>query len=315
MRRSVHRFSTLHGWKDHFTFSRRERKGIALLSLVLLGQCIYLFYLEEYAVPPLPADAALMQKALAEMEASRDSFMDEQQRFTKQHTAVGRHHTTRVKLFPFDPNSLGLDGWQQLGLSRRQAESVLRYRERGGRFRKKSDLAKAYGIGPEKARILGPYALLPDSLPHRASFRSTTKSPRWTSVELNQADSVSLEALPGIGPGLAGRIIRYRERLGGYRSLDQLREVWGVDDSLYAFIAPRLSVDSSASFRRLKLNTDSLEVFGRHPYVGWKLGRVIINYRKQHGPFQEVEGILRTGLIAADNFRKLAPYLEVSNPH
>ena len=99
----------------------------------------------------------------------------------------------------------------------------------------------------------------------------------------------------GIGPGLAGRIVRYRDRLGGYHTLEQLKEVWGVDDSLYSFIVRRLTVDESGLHRKLYLNTDSLERFGRHPYLGWKLGRILINYRKQHGPYQHVEELLKPG--------------------
>ncbi len=310
MRRSSNRFSVLHSWKDHFTFTRRERKGVAILSVILLGQCAYLYYLNRYAAPPMPSDAATLQRALVDAMKSRPP--DEEQRILQ------REHrkpdaTGAKQLVPFDPNRLDAAGWERLGLTAKQAGSVLNYLKKGGRFRVKSDLAKAYGIGSNRARMLAPFVLLPDSLPVRIQHTSVYKRTELPLLELNGADSASLEALPGIGPGLAGRIVRYRDRLGGFYSLEQLREVWGVDDSLYTFIIRRLTVDESVPLRRLYLNTDSLEQFGRHPYIGWKTGRILINYRKQHGPYQHVEELLKTGLIGEDIFRKLAPYLEVGH--
>lgn len=308
MRRSSSRFTILHGWKDHFTFSRRERRGIALLSLVLCGQCAYLYYLNELKAPILPADRVALERRLAEMEQRRSRVEVQPGRQTD--SSVGTSGRYQRTLFPFDPNTLDEAGWQRLGLSPRQAASVVRYRAHGGRFRRKSDLAKVRGIGPERAPQFYPFVLLPDSLPPAGKPSGIPPRGRQLAVELNGADSVMLEALPGIGPGLAGRIIRYRERLGGFVSVEQVREVWGVDDSLYRFITRRLSVDSTRLVRTLRLNSDSLPVFGRHPYVGWKTGRVLINYRKQHGPFQSPEDVRKTGLIPEDILRKLAPYLE-----
>ncbi len=308
MRRSANRFSVFHTWKDHFTFTRRERKGIAILSLILLGQCAYLYYLNKFAAPPLPSDAATLQRKLVEAMNSRQP--------DEEHQGLQREPWKRTgsvvkTIAPFDPNRLDAAGWERLGLTAKQAGSVLKYLEKGGRFRVKSDLAKAYGIGVKRAKMLAPFLLLPDSLPDRVRQSAVYKRRELQLLELNGADSASLEALPGIGPGLAGRIVRYRDRLGGYHTLEQLKEVWGVDDSLYSFIVRRLTVDGSGLHRKLYLNTDSLERFGRHPYLGWKLGRILINYRKQHGPYQHVEELLKTGLIEEDIFRKLAPYLEV----
>jgi DNA uptake protein ComE-like DNA-binding protein len=313
MTRRGNRFTALHGWKDHFTFSRRDRKGIAILSLILFSQCVYLYYLDRYALPPLSGDIASVERQLDEMERSRppvdtrpqNPFSSYSRSFERASAAVP------ADLAAFNPNKLDAEGWRRLGLTERQAASVLRYREKGGRFRVKGDIRKVFGIGQERARQILPFVLLPDSLPEQARSRPAHRPERRAAVEVNRADSVQLEALPGIGPGLAGRIVRYRERLGGYHDLDQLREVWGVDDSLFNFIASRLTADSTFGLKRLNLNTDSLPVFGRHPYIGWKIGRVLLNYRKQHGPFQSLEEIRKTGLIAEDIFRKLAPYLEV----
>ncbi|HRP00652.1 MAG TPA: helix-hairpin-helix domain-containing protein, partial [Flavobacteriales bacterium] len=131
-------------------------------------------------------------------------------------------------------------------------------------------------------------------------------------VEVNTADTTMLIELPGIGPAFARGIVRYREKLGGYRSLEQLSEVYVLRDKpdAVARITPLLVVDT-LMVRRIPINTCTVEDLAAHPYAGWKVAKALIAYRAQHGPFIAVEGIRGCALIDEDLFRKLAPYLRV----
>jgi competence protein ComEA len=100
-------------------------------------------------------------------------------------------------------------------------------------------------------------------------------------VELNSADSAQLEALPLIGSKLAMRIIKYRDRLGGFYAVEQLKEVYGLRDSCFLVIQNRVFVDS-ATRHFLKINHCTLEELGRHPYFGFRNSKLILKYRKEH---------------------------------
>ncbi|QQR87437.1 MAG: helix-hairpin-helix domain-containing protein [Flavobacteriales bacterium] len=233
-------------------------------------------------------------------------------------------------LTPFDPNALDRTGWMALGLTERQAGGILRWVERGGRFRSKADVAKMYSIKPEQFALLAPFMLLPDSAPERlrsaerrerkpwpvrdTSQRTKTwpDRPVYEVVELNAADSAALTALPGIGPSFARGIIKYRNQLGGYVSIEQLNEVFVLRDKPDAVqkIAGLLRVDAVLA-RKLNVNAATAEEFTGHPYLWkkWSIAKAIVAYRTQHGPYTTVEDIKKCLLVDDELFQKLSPYL------
>lgn len=232
-----------------------------------------------------------------------------------------RAGTAAASLFAFDPNTLQREGWLALGLSERQADAILRYRAKGGWFRSREHLARFRGV-PEAimARIL-PFAQFPDTV-NGGAFSGRQGSTRmdgtngaaraFRKLEVNSADSTALVALPGVGPAFARGIIAYREKLGGYRSLDQLAEVRVLQDKPDALERLReLLVVDTLMIRRLNLNSSSVEELAAHPYVQWRLAKPLVALRSQHGPFRAVEDIRKSHLIDEVVFRKLAPYLTV----
>lgn len=138
---------------------------------------------------------------------------------------------------------------------------------------------------------------------------------RTTSLlPLNQCDSAALEALPGIGPVLASRIVRYREKLGGFCKTEQLKEVYGIDDTLYRFIADRF-VRGALPVKKIGINSASLDVLRQHPYLGWQTARSLVRYREAHGPFQELQALYRVWPLDSASIQRLAPYLLFDMPH
>ena len=235
--------------------------------------------------------------------------------------------------FPFDPNTIDREGWRALGLSDKQVDGIERYMSKGGRFRTKKDLGRMYSIKPEQFERLKSFIQLPDSVAQKTrsegaygqrSFEnhreepteerrsSTYERPVIRKVEVNTADTVALVALPGIGPAFARGIVKYREMLGGYHSLDQLAEVYVLKDKPDAVVKLKeLLLLDTLMVRRIPINTCTVEELAAHPYARWKIAKPLIAYRAQHGPFKQVEDIKGCALIDAEVFRKLAPYLSV----
>ena len=133
------------------------------------------------------------------------------------------------------------------------------------------------------------------SVPSKNTYRkenaeaSTTKpsasgytKPLPRILQVNSADSTELIALPQIGEVMASRIHRYRDRLGGYVSLDQLFEVKGMDTARFETIQPYLLLDTDA-IRRLDVNNDDFKTLLRHPYLEYEQVKAIVNYREHKG--------------------------------
>lgn len=315
------RRSTKEGLKDLLDLHRAERVGFGIVSLLLLTAAAWLSY-QQWFRPPAPIDLGLMT---AEVQA----FVSQKQ----QHATANKAPRVAVDLQSFDPNALDQAGWMALGLSERQAAGIMRYVDRGGRFRSKADVAKMYSIHPEQFAQLEPFILLPDSAPARSYELEEKQWPareRWERndssdrqyalrkevvvVEVNTADTSLLADVKGIGPAFARGIVKYRDKLGGFVSLDQLNEVFVLKDKPDAVAKLKeLLVLDTLMVRRININTCSEEELSSHPYMWkkWSIAKAIIAYRTLHGAFATVEGVKACLMVDEELYRKLAPYLTV----
>lgn len=125
-----------------------------------------------------------------------------------------RKATRKIESFRFNPNTAGLEEFQRLGFSEKQAQSLLNYRAKGGRFRRKEDFAKSFVVADSVFRRLEPYIDIP-------------------LLDINRADSAAFDALPGIGPWFAAKMVEYREEIGGYTSTEQLMDIDHFDIERY----------------------------------------------------------------------------------
>ncbi len=299
---------------------RGERRAFAvLLALCLLGAAWVTW--EQWLRPWSLSDKDQLEVAWWGMQDS-----------TSDGKALAGRSVDGIHLFKFDPNGLPIEQWTELGLSEKQAGAIHRYEERGGKFRTKKDVAKMRVVDPELYTQWEPFILLPDSLP-RKEWKTYVKQDRWprdssrweprehktygdrenaAAVELNGADSATLVTIRGIGPSFARGIIKYRDWLGGYASLDQLSEVYIMRDKPDAVerIKVKLIVDPSL-MKRINLNRCTVEDLGPHPYCGWKVAKALIAYRDHHGPFPNVAAISNCVLVTDSIRERLSPYLTV----
>lgn len=144
----------------------------------------------------------------------------------------------------------------------------------------------------------------------KGDYNQSRKSVVFRKIELNVADSAQLEALPMIGAKLAIRILKYRDRLGGFYSIEQLKEVYGLRDTCFQVVQNRIFVDSS-KLRLIHINTCALEELGHHPYIGFKNAKAILKYRNEHQRInnsQELLGIVGLHFDSGEKWRNYLTY-------
>ena len=127
-------------------------------------------------------------------------------------------------------------------------------------------------------------------------------------VELNSADTTTLQLLHGIGPAYARRIVRYRERLGGFTSKEQLLEVYGFTPELLAHIAPHITVDTQ-SISKIDINSIPLKQLIKHPYIEYYQARDIVNLRSRGVHFGTMDDLRAVPSMADSTLQRLLPYL------
>jgi DNA uptake protein ComE-like DNA-binding protein len=287
-------------FQDYFGFSKKEINGIFVLLLILFI-LILIPYCYQPEVRSNPAELAQFKREIAEFEQSVKS----DRAYSYRDIPVAKPKSkSRPAYFEFNPNELSAADWKKLGLSDKQILVIQNYQAKGGKFYKNEDLKKIYVISSEQYQQLEPYIRI-DSKKSITSKHEIAYSK--IIVDLNQTDSTELQNIRGIGPAFASRIIRYRDRLGGFYSLEQLREVYGVDSAKYS--QWKLQLKITKEWKKIAINTATFEELKRHPYLNYKQINAIINYRKQHGPFRDLRDLMPIALLNAEILRKLEPYL------
>ena len=206
---------------------------------------------------------------------------------TDEARSVQEHYAPRrCESFPFNPNTATEGDFRRLGFSEKQAQALIRYREKGGRFRRKEDFARSFVVADSVYRRLEPFIVIPR-------------------LDLNTADSAAFEALPGIGPFYAGKMVAYRKELGGYSHPGQLLELWKFDREKYDALADLVTVSHPYRYPLWSLSEDSLRL---HPYIrSRQIAHGIVLFR-EGSPRAEwtVDNLVKAGILTPDQGAKLA---------
>lgn len=226
--------------------------------------------------------------------------------------------------FAFSPNAVDRDGLVRLGLSSKQAESFIRYRERSGGFKGAEDVAKVFVLpegwferhrtdmvfeAPEPAAAATAEVLKREG--GHPSIEEKKAMPEVAIIDINTADSAALVSIRGIGAASAQRILAYRERLGGFHSTAQYAEIWGLHPEVAKVLQAATAPLTSPT--KLDLNTADADALGEHPYIRYKLAKSLVAMRKHRGRLDTAD--LRSHHLVTDSlFERILPYLHVETP-
>ncbi|RZJ80285.1 MAG: hypothetical protein EOO47_08095 [Flavobacterium sp.] len=293
----------------YFGFTKREYNAMLALMAMLLLVSVF-----PYAKPLFVKTSP--QISINEEDALQKLVIVNQQKPTYYTNLRNDIEDSEVKtkavLFKFDPNKIELEDWQRLGLSAKQAQSILNYRSKGGKFYKPEDLQKMYTITPQKYEALRPYIQIESNhtnydKPQYADKPAYVKK-QAVMIELNGADTLAMDEIKGVGAAFARRIVKYRERLGGFYKKEQLLEVYGLDSAKYEEIKTQVRIDAS-SIKKININTATFDDLKNHPYLKFKQINAIIQYRKQHGNYNSIDDLKKVLILSPENIQNIAPYL------
>lgn len=310
-------------WKkfvtDYLTFSKKDRTGIfvltGLIAVTLLSPLVFP-YLKKKKNP----DTAKTQETIKQLQAIFKDTSD-----ASSHTAASdvSSEPEEIHLFYFDPNTISLEQWQELGVHKNVAVTIQKYLSKGGRFKSPEDLRKIYTLPKQDAERLIPYVRIRNSAlqePPKAntalySEAPVNKSPAFSKkhyeiIDINKADTSAFISLPGIGSKLAQRIINFREKLGGFCSVQQVGETRFLPDSTFQKIKPFLALKST-ELKKMDINHSDINELKSHPYIDYNIANAIVQYRNQNGLYKSLDDLRKIHIIDDVLFGKIQPYLFV----
>jgi len=309
--------------KEYFTFSRRERNGAIVLILLVL---IVIFYpqIQSLFVKEENADFSAFQNDIRKFRmqttvTESDSSDNESLVYQLASNEKEISPVKEIRLFYFDPNRIGVAEWKLLGVSEKTANSIVKYVSKGGKFRTADDLKKMYTLKEKDFNRIAPFVKIenedkkettvtesPEIVRQSVSYLPKTK----TKIDINTADSAQFESLYGIGTVLASRIVKFRDRLGGFLRAEQLLDVNGITPETFDKIKNQIEV-SEPEISLLPINTVTVDDLRRNPYFNYKTANAVVNYRNAHGLYKSIEEIKNCDLIDDVLFEKIKPYLSL----
>jgi DNA uptake protein ComE-like DNA-binding protein len=291
--------------REFLHFSRTEQKGIivlAALTFLVIGIRIWIRLDSEVTFHIPPNELIALQEMVKQMDQEDSMHIHEQN-----YSYEKKSELTINKAI--DPNTMKENDWVKIGFSKKEASSIVKFQTKAGGFKFKEDLKKLYCMSDERFLSLEPFLNLPEKTDKTEQFTKNTKR-QIPIIELNRCDSIALVSLRGIGPGWARRIIKRRDQLGGFYCLEQLIEMKGFSDTLLNTLRMQVKVDSSM-IQKLNINQLSLEDLQKHPYCWYGVGKSIVNYRLQHGPFRTIEGLKKIYTLRPEIYEKLVHYVKL----
>lgn len=299
-----------------FLLSAEQWLGVLLLILIAGSVFLLLHRFQPKAVEPVVVTTDSMRTTFAVYQAQQDSLR--KAKWKKQYA----RDTIAICMQQFDPNTADSSTLVHLGLKPWQASNMLKYRAKGGRYRKAEDLKRLYGMTDSMYLALLPYVVIDTQAidQWRDSVRMAADSvPRYVShkrdtiLNLRTADTTELKMIKGIGSYRAKQIIRYRERLGGFVSVEQLREV----KALQPLLKDSLSTDSllshffldSVHIVPLRVNSMHVERLQRHPYLSFEQARAIYELRRRKIQLKHLDQLRTLDCLTEQDIQRLRPYL------
>jgi len=305
-------------WREYFYFTKKEKTGLLVFSLIVALVFGWRFF--PFQKQSLKEESSSCDTILPQKQEENFSGKKEKEVLTKKETLP----SVKPIMHDFDPNTADSLVFARLGLPPFIARNIIRYRNKGGQFRKPEDFARIYGITEAQFKALRPYIKIAPPVKHpplslpvmnkepladtiRTVFKKQEKLPEGVFVDINSADTLELRKIPGIGASFARRIVKYRMLLGGYYSVEQIREVYGMSSEQYEKVLPWLTVENK-TLQTLSVNKLSLERLKQHPYLSFYQAKAIVELRRK----KTLGGLADLRLLeefSEEELAKVEPYL------
>lgn len=229
--------------------------------------------------------------------------------------------------FTIDPNTAAFDELIQAGFTRKQAFTCIKYRNSGGVFRYKHDIAKLYTVSAADYEKLQFHIDLPEKSAQKATNATVATQKKFNKSEtnpyekktyetkhitkqgLNSIDSAGLTKIPFIGAFRAQKIIEARKKWGGFYSMAQLKSLQSFDSTACANVAKYCCIDT-ANIRRINLNTCTFKEIQQLPASSYYVAKNIFEYKKIVGTVQNSEELVKNNIVEQDKFEILKHYLK-----
>ena len=292
----------------YFVMTAEQWLGVVVLVVLVVGT---LMVVKRFQ-PPKEDETVWVN------DSTKSQFADYQEKQDSIRKAQWsrQRDTIAIRMEVFDPNTADSSTLVHLGFKPWQAKNMVKYRAAGGKYRKPEDLKKLYGMTDSMYQALTPYIYIAREEVDSVAVDSLRKDslPRWkeenkdTILNLRTADTVELKMIHGIGSYRARQIVRYREQLGGFVSVEQVLEAKGMENVDADSLLAHFWIDS-VKIEAMNVNSVGVQRLSRHPYLRFEQAQAIYELRRKKIRLDSIQQLQQIECISAETLEKIAPYL------
>lgn len=283
--------------KPYLQFSRTQRIGLLfLLAFIVVFQMLYFFV--DFA--PMKSTTAAKQQWLSVQKPTNSKSLNNEETH---------------KIYPYNPNFITDFKGYKLGMSVAEIDRLLAYRKTNRYVNSPQEFQQVTGVSDSLLAVMVPYFKFPDWVKNKKQYASYQKpvfekKESKVQLDINLATQEDLKKVYGIGDGLSERILKEKEKLGGFVNMDQMKDVWGLSPEVVENLQKGFKVASLPAVKKIKINDASLQELLKFPYFRYALSKSIITYRSMNGPIKSPVDLINISGFPLDKVEIIALYLE-----
>jgi DNA uptake protein and related DNA-binding proteins len=281
--------------KSHFKFNKQERSGIFFLFLVIVG-LQGAFYLVKSKPFVGSSQIYVDEVAQAKLDSLKSNFQEDS-----------------YVMYPFNPNYISDEKWYALGMSVAELDRLFAFREKGQFVNTAEAFQQVTQVSDSLLNAIAPYFKFPDWT--KRDLLSTRKRPSLPVEEvvavkdLNAASADDLKTINGIGETLSARIVKFRDRLGGFLIKEQLYDVYGLSPEVADRVLSQYQVLQPPVVQKIGVNTANVDQLAKVPYLNYKVAQQIVQYRDANGNFDSLDELTNVTSFPTDRIDRIKLYL------
>ncbi|QSW90344.1 helix-hairpin-helix domain-containing protein [Flavobacterium endoglycinae] len=286
----------------YFKFTNRQQTGIFLLFIIIIVlQLIYFF--ADFSHPEVVS-------AEEKQWLSLQKEIDDQKQIK-----LEQKHT----IYKFNPNYISDYKGYKLGMSVQEIDRLLAFRKENKYVNSAEEFQKVTKVSDSLLKVLAPLFKFPDWKQNTREFKTEKKEyekkpsyniEKIVLTDINQASQEDLIKIYGIGEALSSRILKQKEILGGFVSMEQLEDVWGLSPEVIAELNKHFKIVMPASFKKIPINDASLKELAQFPYFKYALAKQIVTYRSMNGNFNNIEDLSKIKGFPVEKAKIISLYLD-----
>jgi len=291
-------FKTL---KSYFNFSRGQRAGILLLfGIIIVLQLIYFF-----------VDFSSLSNTSPEKEKwlSLQSQIDSMKQQKRDYVP---------KIYSFNPNFISDYKGYKLGMSVAEIDRLLAFRKKNKYVNSPKEFQSVTKVSDSLLNSISPYFKFPDWVNNKKEFKDYKKYPntafakkeKIVIIDINQASKEDLIKIYGIGEAISLRILKFKESLGGFVSMEQMKDVWGLSSEVIENLNSHFKVLVLPNVKKIDINNASIKELSQFPYFNYQLAKQIVTFRSMNGDIKNIEDLTKIKGLSIDKANIIALYLD-----